>query len=86
MTGLIGRIENLVVEDREVEGKTKTDRVRRSKVGLGNFGGSLVGLERFIGRGLALIANSKLGEVAVVVAFPVRKLEFFSTVHVLECY
>jgi hypothetical protein len=86
VTGTIRRVEDFVVEHGKVEGKTKTDRVRRSKVGLGNFGGSLVGLERFIGRGLALIANSKLGEVAVVVAFPVRKLEFFSTVHVLECY
>lgn len=78
MASLVGRIENLVVEDGEVKGKTKADRVRRSKVGLSNLGGSLVSLERFIGRGLALIANSKFSEVAVVVAFPVRKLAFFS--------
>jgi hypothetical protein len=85
MAGLVGRIEDLVVENGEVEGKTKADRVRRSKVGLGNLGGSLVGLERLISRGLALITNSKLGEVTVIVAFPVRKLAF-STAHVLRCY
>jgi hypothetical protein len=45
MASLIRRVENLVVEDGEVEGKTKANRVRRSKIGLGNFGGSLVSLE-----------------------------------------
>jgi len=42
MTSLVGRIENLVVKDGEVEGKTKADWMRRSKVCLSNFGGSLV--------------------------------------------
>lgn len=43
----------------------------RGQVGLRNLGGRLVGLERLVGRGLALIAEGKLGEVAVVVALPV---------------
>ena len=45
MASLVGGIENLVVEDGEVESKTQADRVRGSKVGLRNFGGSLVSLE-----------------------------------------
>ena len=76
MASLVGGIENLVVEDGEVEGKAKANRVRGRKVGLGNFGGSLVSLERLVCRSLALVANSKLGEVAVVIAFPARQLEF----------
>jgi len=78
MAGLVGRIEDLVIENGEVEGETKTDRVRGSKVGLGNLGSSLVGVERLVGGDLALLANSKLGEITVVVAFPVQELAFFS--------
>lgn len=68
---LVGRVENLVVEDGEVQRKTEADGVSRGKVGGGNVGGSLVGLEGLIGGGLALVANCELGEVAVVVALPV---------------
>ena len=74
MASLVGRVEDLVVEHREVEGQTKTDRMGRSEVGLSDFRGALVGLERGIGGSLAAVANGKLGQVAVVVSFPVTRL------------
>jgi hypothetical protein len=71
LASLVGRVEDLVVEDGEVQGETKTDGMGRSKVGGGNIGGSLVSLKRLVGGGLALVTNGKLGEVTVVVALPV---------------
>ena len=71
MASLVRGIEDLVVEDREVEGKAETDGVGRGKLRLGNLGGSLVGVERLVGRILARVADGELGEVAVVVTLPV---------------
>lgn len=75
MAGLVRRVENLVVEDREVEGKAQADGVGRGELGLGNLGGRLVGLEGLVGRVLALVANGELGEVAVVVTLPATLLD-----------
>jgi len=44
MTSLIRRVQDFVVEDREVQGKTETDWVSWGKVGLGDFGSVLVSL------------------------------------------
>ncbi len=71
VAGLIRSVENLVVEDGEVQGKTKADGVSGRQLSLGDLGGSLVGLERLVGRVLALVANGELGKVAVVVTLPV---------------
>ena len=71
MASLIGRVEDLVVEDGEVQGETQTDGVSGRQLVLGNIGGSLVSLEGLVGRVLALVASSKLGEVTVVVTLPV---------------
>ena len=38
MAGPVGRVEDLVVEDREVERETKSDGVRRRELSLGDFG------------------------------------------------
>lgn len=70
MASLIGCVQDLVVEDGEVQGKTKADGVGRRQLGLGNLGGGLVGLERLVGRVLAPLADGELGEVAVVVTLP----------------
>jgi hypothetical protein len=78
VASLIGRVENLVVEHGEVEGETKTDGVGRSKIGLSNLGGVLVGLEGLVGRALSLLGDGELGEVAVVVALPAGLLVFVS--------
>lgn len=67
----VRRVQNLVVEHREVEGQTKTNRVRRRKLGLGNVGGSLVRVVGLVGSLLLLVANRELGQVPVVVALPV---------------
>jgi hypothetical protein len=73
VASLIGRIEDLIVEDREVEGETKTDRVGWGEVSAGNFGGVLVGFEGLVGRDLALITHGELRQVTVVVSLPVEE-------------
>lgn len=70
VASLVRGVENLVVEDREVQGKTKTDWVGWGKIALGNLGGSLVSLKGLVGGLLALVANGELGEVAVVITLP----------------
>jgi hypothetical protein len=49
VASLVGSIENLVVEDREVQGQSQADRMGRGQLGLGNLGGSLVSLKRLVG-------------------------------------
>jgi hypothetical protein len=44
VTCLIRRVEDLIVEHGEVEGKTKADWVCWCKIGLGNLGSVLVSL------------------------------------------
>lgn len=70
MASLVRRVEDLVVEDREVQGQPETDGVGGSKLGLSDLGGALVGLERRIGSRLATVANGELGQVTVVVTLP----------------
>jgi hypothetical protein len=74
VASLIRGVEDLVVEHGEIEGKTEADGVSGRELGLSDLGGGLVGLERLIGRVLAGIANSKLGEVAVIVTLPVQRV------------
>lgn len=71
MASLVRRVEDLVVKDGEVKGKSETDRMRRGKISLGNLGGSLVSLEGSIGGGLAAVADSELSQVTVVITLPV---------------
>jgi hypothetical protein len=71
LASLVGGVEDLVVEDGEVQGKTKADGVGRGEVLGGDLGGSLVSLERLVGGSLALVANGELSKVAVVVTLPV---------------
>ena len=75
LASLIGGVRDLVVEHGEVQGKTKADRVGRGQAAGGDLSGSLVSLERLVGRGLALITNGELGEVAVVVTLPAIKVK-----------
>ena len=78
LASLVGGVEDLVVEDGEVQGKTETDGVGRGQAGGGDLSSSLVGLERLVGRGLALVANGELGKVTVVVTLPVTKVSLCS--------
>ena len=73
LASLVGRVEDLVVEDGEVQGKTKTDGVGGSQVLGSDLGGGLVSLERLVGRCLALVTDSELSKVTVVVALPTRQ-------------
>jgi hypothetical protein len=38
----VGRVQDLVVEDGEVQGKTQADGVRRGELGLSNIRGALL--------------------------------------------
>ena len=70
MACLVRGVQDLVVEDREVEGKTKADWMGRSQVSLSNLGSVLVSLKGLVGRLLSLVTNGELSEVAVVITLP----------------
>ena len=74
MAGAVGRVEDLVVEDGEVEGQTQADGVSGRQLGLGDLGGGLVRVERLVGGLLAAVTDSELREVSVVIALPGRTL------------
>ena len=67
MASLVRGVEDLVVEDREVQGQPETDGMGGSQFGLSDLGSILVSLERSVGSTLTLVANGKLGEITVVV-------------------
>jgi hypothetical protein len=71
MAGLVGSVQDLVVEDGEVEGKTQADGVCRRELSLGDLSSGLVGIERLVGGVLALVTHGELSEVTVVVTLPV---------------
>lgn len=66
----VGRIEDLVVEYRKVERETEADWVGGWEFSDRNVRRGLVGLERFVGAVLALVASGELSKVTVVVAHP----------------
>lgn len=70
VASLVGGVQDLIVEDGEVESEAETDRVRGRQLGLCDLGGSLVGIERLVGRLLSSIANRELGKVSVVITLP----------------
>lgn len=72
--GLVGLVQDLVVEDREVQGKAKADRVSGCQVLVGNGACALVGLEGLLGGLITLLAGCELGEVTVVVTLPAMLL------------
>ena len=61
-------VEDLVVEDRELEGKTQTDGVGGREVNKGNVLRCFIGQQRLLCRFLAFSAGLKLCQIAVVVA------------------
>lgn len=71
VAGTVGRVEDLVVEDREVQGQTQSDRVGGGELNLSDIGGLLVSLMGGGSSILALITGGILGNVTVVVALPI---------------
>lgn len=71
MASLVWRVQNLVVEDREVKGESKSDWVRWRKVVSRDFSGSFVGFKGFVGTSFSLVGHSKFCEISVVVALPI---------------
>lgn len=66
----VRRVENFIVENGEVEGKTQPDGVGSSKLTLSDFGGLLVCLVGRLGGGLALVSSCIFCNVSVIVTFP----------------
>ncbi len=71
VAGLIGGIEDLVVENREVQCEAEADGMGWSEIGRGYLGGRFISFQRLVGRILALIADGKFGQIAVIVTLPV---------------
>jgi len=65
---LVGGVEDFVVEDGEVQGKTQSDRMRGRKVRRGNIRGALVRVKGRSSRLLAGFPGLELREVPVVVS------------------
>ena len=74
---MVRGVQDLVIEDGEIQGKTKTDGMRWSELGGRNFSRSLVGLQGFVGRYLALIAKSKFREITVIVTLPMAMIRLW---------
>jgi hypothetical protein len=72
MASLIGRVQDLIVENGEVKSQTKADRVSGRKIRLCNLSGVLVSLEGLVGRLLSLVANGEFSQVTVVITLPVE--------------
>jgi hypothetical protein len=70
MTGLVGRVKDFIVEDREVKSKSEANWMGWCEVRLCDFGGGFVSLERCIGRKLASLSNGELGQITMVVSLP----------------
>jgi hypothetical protein len=69
----IGAIQNIIIEDREVEGKSKTARVCWRQFSESNIGGGLVSVEGLVGRVFPLAACGKLSQVEMVTTYPTMK-------------
>jgi len=63
----VGRVQDLVVEDRKVECKSQADWVSGRELSLGDIGGVLVSLVGSSGSNFTLLALGEFGKVAVVV-------------------
>ena len=69
LASLLGRVEDLIVEDGEVERQTQADGMRGLHLGLSDLEGFLVGLLRVVQHSCPLVTNSHLGKVPVVITF-----------------
>lgn len=70
VAGLVGRVQDFVVEDGEVQSETETDGMCGSQVRGSNLGSLLVSLQGLVCRCFSLFLNGKFGKVSVVVALP----------------
>jgi hypothetical protein len=71
---LVRSIQNFIIKHGKVEGKAEANGVCRGEIGVGDLCGGLVSLERLVGRRLALVANGKLGKIAVIITLPLKTI------------
>lgn len=70
----VGRVENFVVEDRKVQGKTKSDWVSSSKLNLCDFSSTLVSFVSRCGSLLSVFTSGEFCKVTVVVTLPMKRV------------
>ena len=68
LASLLGRVEDLIVEDGEVERQTEADGMRGLHLGLSNLEGLLVSLLRIFENLCSSVTHSHLGEVPVIIS------------------
>ena len=68
LASLLGRVEDLIVEDGEVERQTEADGMRGLHLGLSNLEGLLVSLLRIFENLRSSVTHSHLGKVPVVIS------------------
>merc|ERR1719183_890162 len=68
LASLLGRVEDLIVEDGEVERQTEADGMRGLHLGLSNLEGLLVSLLRIFENLRSSVTHSHLGEVPVIIS------------------
>jgi hypothetical protein len=73
MAWVIGTVQNLIIEYREVESKSKMDRMCWGQLGNGNIEGGLVNIKGLVGRVFSLVARGKLSQVAMVITHPSKE-------------
>lgn len=74
MASTVGRVENFVVEDRKVQGKTKSDWVSSSKLNLCDFSSTLVCFVSRCGSLLSVFTSGEFCKVTVVVTLPMKRI------------
>lgn len=63
LTSFLGRVQDLVVEHREIQGQTQSDGMRGLHLGLGDLKGLLIGLLRVFQHLGAVIARGHLSQI-----------------------
>lgn len=69
----IRRVEDFVIENREVEGQSEADGIGGGQVYHGAVLGSLVSHQAVVSCLLPVVAGGKLSQVPVVIALPAKK-------------
>lgn len=70
VASLIRGVQDFIIKHGKVERQSEADGVGWGKVSLRDFGCIFVGLQRFVGGFLALVAEGELSQVAVVITLP----------------
>lgn len=80
----LGSVEDLIVEYREVESQTKSDRMSGGEIAFSDIYGCLVGHQTVLCCLFPLITGGKLSQVSVVISLPVKHAGTYRT-NIVTC-